>query len=106
MALDSFRILTRKLTEGEIRLLMQLIRETPNITGYSYREWQAFTNVLVAESGGKLAGVCVTKPLYGKWYEIAVLYVLEEYRAHGIGSELFKARVSHTRGSTQERLRD
>lgn len=90
MTSNSLRILKRRLTDDEVVILMKLIRETPNITGYSYREWQTFKNLFVAESADILVGVCVTEPLYGKWEDVALLYVLDAYRRHGIGSELFR----------------
>lgn len=48
-----------------------------------------FSDVWVAESEETFVGACLSVDLPLGWTEIAVLYVLEEFRNKGIGKELF-----------------
>lgn len=55
------KITKRNITAEEADILIGAVKQTPNITGYSYDEWLNFKDVLIAELDGKLAGVCVMK---------------------------------------------
>lgn len=85
-----YTILRSALSRGEAQKLMDSIRSTPNITGYSLGEWLDPANVLVARSQtGTLMGACLVTHFGWKWSEIAVLYVFEPFRGYGVGRSLF-----------------
>lgn len=69
--------------------MVQAIRETPNITGYSQVEWLSFSDVLVAEVDGVFAGVAASKDIGKYWTYLAVIFVFPEFRGQGIGRALF-----------------
>ena len=89
-----FRIIQRQISEAEAKLLIQRIKKTPYIMGYTLKEWLTAKNIMVAEDeNGNLAGVCLNYDLDWKWHKIAALFVLEEFRGKGIGKSLFYASV-------------
>lgn len=81
----------RPLKESEASALHRELKTTPNILGYTVREILAFEDVLVAEVDGKFAAVCVSKDLLFGWTDVAVLYVLPDFRGSGLGTELYTA---------------
>ena len=83
-----YKIIKRSLSEKEIELLIKEVKTTPNIIGYTKREWSKFKNIWVAETENELVGVLVAINLPYNWIDIAVLYVLKPYRNKGIGREL------------------
>lgn len=85
----------RKLTNKEIKVVMEEIRQTVNITGYTQSEWQKFEEFLVAEYNGELAGVAVIQSISQKWSELTVLLVLSRFRGRGIGNNLFRSAIEH-----------
>ena len=90
----------RPLSLEEAQTLHELIRLTPNILGYLTRELLRFRDVWVAEADGAFAGACLSVDLPFGWTEIAVLYVVEEFRGKGIGGALFEraCRTIESRG--------
>jgi GNAT superfamily N-acetyltransferase len=82
-------LVQRQLTREEAALLHRELKTTPNILGYTIWEIVRFQDVTIAEIDGRLAGVCVCKDLLFGWTDIAVLYVLPEYRGRGLASELY-----------------
>lgn len=90
----NFRIIQRQISEAEAKLLIQRIKKTPYIMGYTLKEWLTAKNIMVAEDeNGNLAGVCLNYNLNKKWHKIAALFVLEEFRGRKIGKSLFYASV-------------
>jgi len=86
----TYSIIKRKLKDTEIKILVQEIKNTPNISAYSKLEWQNCENLFVAENAdGQMIGACLNDDFFSKWTEIAALFVLEEYRNLGIGKKLF-----------------
>jgi predicted GNAT family acetyltransferase len=84
------RIIKRKVNELEAKLLVQHIKHTPNIIGYTCDEWLNNEHTFIAEDErGQLLGACLNYDLNKKWTKIAALYVLEEFRGSGIGKALF-----------------
>lgn len=87
--MPNFSITKRPLTIQEIDLVTREIKQTPNITGYTQKEWQNFGKVFVAEVNSEIAGVAVNVSISKEWEEFAVLLVLEKYRGQGLGKALF-----------------
>ncbi len=85
-----FRFTKRSITTKEAHILVEQIKRTPNITGYSFSEWLNFESVLVAEDNNQnMLGVCLYYDFGLDFTFISVLFVLEEFRGKGIGTELF-----------------
>ena len=85
----------RKLSEKEINHLQDEVKNTPNIVGFSSKEWHTLGKVFVAKVKNELAGICVDKVLNSRWSEISMLLVLEKFRGHGIGKKLFELSFDH-----------
>ncbi|WP_066375762.1 MULTISPECIES: GNAT family N-acetyltransferase [unclassified Anabaena] len=84
------KIIKRKVTKSEAELLVKEIKLTPNIMGYSFREWMAAEHIIVAEDeDGKMLGACLNYDFDQHWHKIAALFVFEEFRGRGIGKLLF-----------------
>ncbi|HEY1074175.1 MAG TPA: GNAT family N-acetyltransferase [Patescibacteria group bacterium] len=79
----------RALHKKEASLVSKKLRETPYITGYMPDELVCLDNSNIAEVDGRFAGVCITKDISSRWSEIAMMYVLPEFRNQGIGTTLF-----------------
>lgn len=97
---DNIRLSERSLGREEAERLSTALKETPNILGYTPRELQNFHEVIVAHADGEdggAAGVCILKPMPGRWTDIAVIFVFPEYRRRGIGSRLFTAAIQRIR---------
>lgn len=85
-----FKIIKRKVTQSEAELLVNAIKLTPNIMGYSYTEWLSAEHIIVAEDeNGKMLGACLNYDFHEHWSKIAALFVFEEFRSRGIGKSLF-----------------
>jgi GNAT superfamily N-acetyltransferase len=85
-----FKILKRKVTISEAKLLIKQIKLTPNIIGYCLSEWLEAEHIMVAEDEqGNLVGACLNYDFFKHWNKIAALFVLEEFRDQGIGKSLF-----------------
>lgn len=84
------KVTKRKVTESEVKLLIEKIKTTPNIVGYTMNEWLKGEHIIVAEDDrGQLLGACLNYDFAEKWTKIAALYVFEEFRGRGIGRTLF-----------------
>lgn len=89
---NRINIVKRHLDEEEAKLLVNEIKYTPYISGYSDQEWLSCPHVFVAEnSQGELVGACLNDDFYPDWSEIAALFVLRKHRNKGIGKDLFEA---------------
>ena len=82
-------IIARRLTPAEAVRVHWALKDTPNILGYTVRELERLPFVLVAETGGEMAGVCFSRDLGQNWTEIAALCVLPQFQGRGIGKTLF-----------------
>ncbi len=87
--MSNFQITQWALTSEEIDIVIKAVKETPNITGYTKKEWQNFGKVFVAEVNSELAAVAVNVSISKHWEELAVLIVLEKFRGQGLGKKLF-----------------
>lgn len=86
-----FKLVKRRVNENEAKSLANKIKETSNITGYSWREWIEFEHVIVAEDDdGQLAGVCSYEDFNYDWTFISVIFVVKEFRGKGVGKCLFQ----------------
>lgn len=84
------KIIKRKIRESEAKLLVERIKFTPNIIGYTIEEWLGSEHVFIAEDQqGELMGACLNYDIARDWTKIAALYVLDEFRSKGIGKALF-----------------
>lgn len=84
------KITKRQIKESEAKLLIEQIKFTPKIIGYTLKEWLNADHVLIAEDdNGQLLGACMNYDISQDWTKIAALYVLEEFRNQGIGKALF-----------------
>jgi GNAT superfamily N-acetyltransferase len=84
------KIVKRRLSESEAKLLVHEIKLTSNIIGYSIQEWLNAEYIFIAEDeSGRLLGVCLNCSINENWIKIAALYVLEEFRGQGFGKALF-----------------
>ena len=81
----------RPLTELEATALHTELKTTPNILDYTVRELLRFEDVWVADVNGEFAGACISKDLRWRWTDIAVLYVLPDFRGRGLARELYTA---------------
>lgn len=90
-----------KLTRQEINYLVEGIKATPNIIGYTKREWERFGEVFVARVDGKMVAVAVNSNLTDGWAETPVLFVNEDYRFKGIGKKLFTEAIAELKKSSQ-----
>jgi GNAT superfamily N-acetyltransferase len=97
------RLSRRPLTEIEAVRLHEELKTTPHILGYTVRELRKFPRVWVAEAGegsvgeSVLAGACISKDLLLGWTDIAMLYVLPEFRGRGIGARLYESALDDAR---------
>ena len=83
---QEIKIVKRKLNGKEAKLLVTAIKNSPDISGYTVREWVNCSNVFVAEDReGKTLGACMNDDFAKGWTEIAVLFVFEQHRERGIG---------------------
>ncbi|MBQ1099048.1 GNAT family N-acetyltransferase [Streptomyces sp. NPDC097107] len=96
----------RPLTAAEAAEVMERIRTSPHITGYSLREWtgKRDTFLLRDTASGRVAGALLVHHLLGGWSEIAVVYVFEEHRGHGLGRLLLEDAVGAIRTSGRKLL--
>jgi GNAT superfamily N-acetyltransferase len=79
-----------KINESEAKFLIEQIKFTPNIIGYTLKEWLNAEHIIVAKNEyGELLGVCLSYDIAESWTKIAVLLVLKEFRSQGIGKALF-----------------
>ncbi|NEO03845.1 MAG: GNAT family N-acetyltransferase [Moorea sp. SIO3I7] len=83
-------VLKRKVSKSEAELLVKAIKSTPNIIGYSLKEWLEAEHVIVSENEkGNLLGACLNYDINRDWYKIGALFVFKEFRGQGIGKSLF-----------------
>jgi predicted GNAT family acetyltransferase len=84
------KIIKRRIHVLEAELLVEKIKFTPNIIGYTIEEWLDSEHVFIAEDQqGQLLGACLNYDIARDWTKIAALYVLDEFRKQGIGKALF-----------------
>lgn len=84
------KILKRKIAQSEAELLIKEIKRTPNIIGYSLKNWLEAEHIMVAEDEkGNLIGACLNYDFHKNWNKIAALIVLDEFKGRGIGKTLF-----------------
>lgn len=85
-----FEITNRMINQLEATLLIEEIKQTPNIIGYSLKEWVASEYIMIAENENiNIAGACLNYDFHEDWCKIAALFVLEEFRGLGLGRSLF-----------------
>lgn len=97
-----FRFVRRNLQSHEAQTIVDEIKITPNITGYSLREWLSFKEILVAEDEtGKMLGVCLYYDFHQNWSFISALIVLKPFRGMGIGKNLFERACDNILGNSK-----
>ncbi|MFC4608491.1 GNAT family N-acetyltransferase [Streptomyces maoxianensis] len=105
-ALDEFELQRRPLTRSEAAEIMRHIKDSPDITGYSAAEWtgRRDTFALVSPKTGKLAGALLVHHLVGRWSEIAVVFLFEEYRGGGLGRQLLQGALRTLKSADRKLL--
>lgn len=83
------QILKRRLSFSESSLLVENIKKTPNIIGYTVQEWMRSEHSFLALTGDTLIGACLNYDFHQRWRKVAALIVIEEYRSNGAGKALF-----------------
>lgn len=95
----------RPLSADEARVFMAEIRNSPCITGYSFREWTARRDVFITVdcTSQRAAAVMLVHRLPRGVSELAVVFVLEEFRGRGLATQLvrFGLRTMHRDGRTK-----
>lgn len=94
----SIDILHRRLEPEEARQIHIELKETPNILGYTAPELLRLKDVHVAMVGGRFAGATWSRDMAFGWTEIAVVFVVEEFRGRGVGPRLFEAAWARAEG--------
>jgi len=85
-----FQIVNRKINYSEANFIIKNIKQTPNIMGYSSKEWIASEHIMIAEDENQnIVGVCLNYDFHEDWCKIAALFVLKDYRGLGLGKSLF-----------------
>lgn len=97
--MNNIVITKRKPRKEEIDFFISEIKTTPNISGYTKKEWERFKDVWIAEAEGKAVGVVVNKNFSKDWAETPILYVHEPHRFKGIGKRLFKEAIKSAKGA-------
>ncbi|TFH92849.1 GNAT family N-acetyltransferase [Vibrio ouci] len=94
----------RGLTHQEALLVMEQISSSPDITGYSYREWTKSkdTFVLLNIHTGEFIGAILVHDLLDNWSEIAVVFICEKYRSVGYGHYLLNACIRTLKHSNKK----
>jgi GNAT superfamily N-acetyltransferase len=90
--IDNFMaiITKRRVDQPEAKILVDQIKHTPNIIGYTLKEWMNSEHMFIAENEhGQILGACLNYDFAQNWTKIAALYVFEEFRNQGIGKALF-----------------
>ncbi|WP_406462036.1 hypothetical protein OHB07_10810 [Streptomyces sp. NBC_00111] len=92
---DGFLLQHRPLTRPEAAGIMREIRKSPDITGYSEGEWtgRRDTFALMDTGTGRLAGALLVHHLAGRWSEMAVVFLFEEYRGRGLGPRMLQGAI-------------
>ncbi|MET9594477.1 GNAT family N-acetyltransferase [Streptomyces sp. NPDC006516] len=105
-AADLYDVLRRPLSTAEADEVMEQIRRSSAITGYSAAEWTGGrdTFVLVDKATGRLAGALLVHHLLGRWSEIAVVFVLEEHRGRGLGRRMLHGALGSLRAMDRDLL--
>lgn len=82
----------RPLTAAEARVFMAEIRNSACITGYSFREWTARRDVFITVdcTSQRPAAAMLVHRLPGGVSELAVVFVLEEFRGRGLATQLVR----------------
>lgn len=93
------KLIKRKLKKSEIEQLFIEIKDDPNITGYSHKEWKLLDQIWLAEVQGEFAGLGNIKIIDKNWSELGLYYVLKKYRGKGIGTLLFNKTYDEVRKS-------
>lgn len=81
---------TSKLSISEAETLVTVLKDEPNIIGYSMKDWLRFPDVEVIRMDGELVAIMLTHKIGKHWQELAVLYVFPQHRGKHLGSKLLK----------------
>lgn len=88
-------LIKRKIEFKEAKYLVEKIKLTPNIMGYSMDEWIKSNNVYVVEDvHGNIMGACLSSDISHDWISIAALFVFPEFRGQGFGKSLLYASIN------------
>lgn len=96
----------RPLYAHEARVFMAEIRGSSCITGYSYREWTGRRDVFVTvdRASQRAVAAMLIHRLPGGVSELAVVFVLEEFRGFGLAKQLIRFGLRTLRGDGRTKI--
>lgn len=96
----------RALSADEARLFMAEIRNSSCITGYSFGEWTGRRDVFVTvdRASQRAAAAMLIHRLPGGLSELAVVFVLEEFRGRGLAKQLVCFGLRTMRGDGRSKI--
>jgi hypothetical protein len=89
----SLSISKRKLTDSEIDLVVNEMRDFPDVGLYTKNQWNKFEHSFIAMKEKDFIGVCVTIPLLN-WIKIGPVIILKTYQGKGNGRQLLTQVIS------------
>ncbi len=87
------KITKRKLTDKEIDILIEEMRNFPDVGLYTKNQWKSFQNIYIAGNNDHFIGVCVVISLK-KWVKIGPVIILKSFQGKGYGRQLLQFVVS------------
>ncbi len=92
--MDNTKIEFREsVTSAEAQLFQKWLKQEPDITGLSAQEILHAKKVIVATKNNTMAGFCTIDQPIQSCAILSSLYVHPDFRAQGIGRELFKRQI-------------
>ncbi len=85
------KIINKPLIKSEAKIILNEIRQSPNITGYSLHELLNLKTVFKAYVDDNFVGVCANFDFEANWTELSAFIISPKFRGQGIGKKLFSA---------------
>lgn len=91
-----FTIASDALTDTEIALLIEQMKNFPHVGLLSHEMWRKFDYVYVTRSNNRLIGACAVVKLHN-WIKIGPVIILSKYHNKGYGKKLLTKIVNDFR---------